>query len=365
MIINPDTCNLDTSVAGAGSTTPFTAKQTGNWMTELERAFLAEQPPQQTMQNQGDSSETIAANGNAQSNDFGSQNPFLNDSAFQSTISSNGPAAATAAAPASVESANAESFGPQSTDDTNGTEQTVQMKGPDDSSTLNKADSKTSTTQKSSQSTGRIATGKTTDSANQVELAALSPAVAVTLAAPATQGMGAVMQQVRQYQEMTINASSPIAAVSPAVDRALPNFIMSSQSSDSGETQQKSSTVLDEQPINQAAGTGPDTALTSSDEQYPVRQLHMFQNQDGVQAWIRDAGLSQPQAVAVGQAMSNELKNSGLKLNTLMVNGKKVASLFQGNQYHGQEILSFGREQIDDVSHSTLSLSQDNDQGAI
>lgn len=365
MIINPDTTNLNTSIAGAGSTTPSNARPTGNWMTELERAFLAEQPPQQTMQNQGDSSETIAANGNAQSNDFGSQNPFLNEGTSQNPISSDPPTAATTAEPVIAEGSNAKSVNQQNTDVTNSTDQTAQVKGPTDSSTSNKADSKTSITQKSSQSTGRTAIGKTTDSANQAGLAALSPAVAVTLVAPATQGMGAVMQQVRQYQEMTISASSPIAAVSPAVDRALPNSIMPSQSSDSEETQQKSSTVLDEQPINQAAGTSPDATLTSSDEQYPVRQLHMFQNQDGVQAWIRDAGLSQPQAVAVGQAMSHELKNSGLKLNTLMVNGKKVASLFQGNQYHEQEILSVGREQIDDVSHSTLSLSQDNDQGAI
>lgn len=59
-------------------------------------------------------------------------------------------------------------------------------------------------------------------------------------------------------------------------------------------------------------------------EPFAERQLHLYQGADGVQAWIRDADLSQMRAQLVAQALNNELNAAGLKLKTLTVNGRKL-----------------------------------------
>jgi hypothetical protein len=72
-----------------------------------------------------------------------------------------------------------------------------------------------------------------------------------------------------------------------------------------------------------AADAAPHTA--ASDDTYGQRQMHVFHGADGVQAWVRDAGLSPAQVLLLGTAIASELGTTGNRLSALTVNGRKVS----------------------------------------
>ncbi len=70
--------------------------------------------------------------------------------------------------------------------------------------------------------------------------------------------------------------------------------------------------------------SAPAPAPTEHGDDYAQKLLHVYRGADGVHAWIRDADLKQHQASAVVDAMARELANSGQRLATLTVNGKRL-----------------------------------------
>ncbi|MCE3602795.1 hypothetical protein LXA47_04170 [Massilia sp. P8910] len=58
---------------------------------------------------------------------------------------------------------------------------------------------------------------------------------------------------------------------------------------------------------------------------YALRSMHLFHDGEGVQAWIRDAALSQFQANALAYSLKKEMQAEGLTLQALTLNGKKTA----------------------------------------
>ncbi|MFZ6646130.1 hypothetical protein ACO0LO_10465 [Undibacterium sp. TJN25] len=68
-------------------------------------------------------------------------------------------------------------------------------------------------------------------------------------------------------------------------------------------------------------------------DQFAARILHLYHGADGVQAWIRDAGLNDTSGQQVGQALSAELQNAGSRLNSLVVNGRKIAGVYGEGLY--------------------------------
>lgn len=79
--------------------------------------------------------------------------------------------------------------------------------------------------------------------------------------------------------------------------------------------------ILGESPAarNRSAAIQPDG------EQYAERRMHVFQDAQGVRAWIRDAAIGGAQVAGLAQAMSGELVASGAPLTALTVNGRRVA----------------------------------------
>ncbi|NVE01857.1 hypothetical protein [Massilia sp. BJB1822] len=59
-------------------------------------------------------------------------------------------------------------------------------------------------------------------------------------------------------------------------------------------------------------------------EEVGARRLHIYQDEHGVQAWVRDAQLDGWQALALAQAMASELAGSGNRLTALTLNGKTL-----------------------------------------
>ena len=166
-------------------------------------------------------------------------------------------------------------------------------------------------------------------------------AIAVVLANPVVVSTAAVLQQVAQYRALAaMPAAEQSTLAAGGVDKALPSVQAALSMPDTAGAQAKLTGESEETQLDQLAEPQSDSNQASNTEPYPLRQLHMIQNETGVRAWIRDAGLSQPQAYSVAQALSSELSNSGLKLNALVLNGKKLAGLFQGNKYQNHEILS-------------------------
>jgi hypothetical protein len=62
----------------------------------------------------------------------------------------------------------------------------------------------------------------------------------------------------------------------------------------------------------------------SEAEQYSEANLHLFEGKDGVQAWLRDARISEHQARLVAQSMARELAQQGNTLAALTVNGRRT-----------------------------------------
>ena len=61
-------------------------------------------------------------------------------------------------------------------------------------------------------------------------------------------------------------------------------------------------------------------------DDYAARLLHVYQGADGVQAWVRDAGIGAAQSLLLARGMADELNNVGSRLSELTVNGKKIVS---------------------------------------
>jgi hypothetical protein len=76
-----------------------------------------------------------------------------------------------------------------------------------------------------------------------------------------------------------------------------------------------------EQDAPAAAGE-PDGGDTQA---YAQRLLHIYQDQNQVQAWIRDAALAPAHIAAVAQALAGQLSAQGTRLSALTVNGRAVA----------------------------------------
>jgi hypothetical protein len=67
----------------------------------------------------------------------------------------------------------------------------------------------------------------------------------------------------------------------------------------------------------------PDTEA-APENQYTARKLHLYQTGNSVQAWLRDANLSEIGVNSVAQALQTELQRSALQLTALTVNGKRL-----------------------------------------
>ncbi|HEX8611922.1 MAG TPA: hypothetical protein VF800_11600 [Telluria sp.] len=78
-----------------------------------------------------------------------------------------------------------------------------------------------------------------------------------------------------------------------------------------------------EAPPEHAPASGGESA--ADEVPYALRSMHLFREGDGVQAWIRDAALSQFQANALAYSLKKEMQAEGLTLNALTLNGKKTA----------------------------------------
>ncbi|HYD78316.1 MAG TPA: hypothetical protein VEC06_00780 [Paucimonas sp.] len=74
---------------------------------------------------------------------------------------------------------------------------------------------------------------------------------------------------------------------------------------------------------HQAAGA-QQQAGAFQDKQYAPKQLHLYDGMGGVEAWLRDADLPEPQAVAVMLALRQTLREAGKELVALTLNGKKI-----------------------------------------
>lgn len=74
-------------------------------------------------------------------------------------------------------------------------------------------------------------------------------------------------------------------------------------------------------------------AAPRADETYARSLLHVYRADDGVHAWIRDAGLSQEQVRRVATAMAGEFAQSGAPLAGLTVNGKRIMSPGAAGRY--------------------------------
>jgi hypothetical protein len=70
-------------------------------------------------------------------------------------------------------------------------------------------------------------------------------------------------------------------------------------------------------------------AASSTDteaEPIPLHRLHVYRDQRGVQAWIRDAGLSASQEIAVSSALISTLSLAGESINAVYMNGKPITA---------------------------------------
>ncbi|OFA06673.1 hypothetical protein DUGA2_00010 [Duganella sp. HH101] len=72
-------------------------------------------------------------------------------------------------------------------------------------------------------------------------------------------------------------------------------------------------------PMQASRGQDP-----ADGEEYAARLLHVYRDADGVQAWLRDAGIGTAQAHQVALAMAAELGGAGAPLTALTVNGQRL-----------------------------------------
>jgi hypothetical protein len=81
----------------------------------------------------------------------------------------------------------------------------------------------------------------------------------------------------------------------------------------------------------------PDTAAPAStesteDDAYPQRRLHVFEDDQGIRVWIRDAALSEERGHAIAEALRGEFGAQGMRLVAVALNGRKIAGQEGGSQ---------------------------------
>jgi hypothetical protein len=89
--------------------------------------------------------------------------------------------------------------------------------------------------------------------------------------------------------------------------------------------------------IEEAPDPGHGAPAEAQAEPYGKRLLHVYRGQDGVQAWVRDAALTQAQVGAVAEAMAGQLAAAGSVLAALTVNGRRVVSAAPGARGAGAQ----------------------------
>lgn len=118
---------------------------------------------------------------------------------------------------------------------------------------------------------------------------------------------------------LQITAAAPLKASSTALWAAFSNM----QPAPTGDT--AANTVEQEDAPHAGRKTTSATQETaSSQDQYAARNLHLYRNGNTVQAWLRDAELTDTSAHSVAQALQSELQRSALQLTALTVNGKRL-----------------------------------------
>lgn len=113
---------------------------------------------------------------------------------------------------------------------------------------------------------------------------------------------------------VTAALPDPAASVTPAAPRAASGLLWAGGGA-SGADGAVAAEPPEQAPVADAAG---------EEQQYARRLLHLYQDQDGVQAWLRDAALTPGQVAAVTAALAAELAGQGQALATLTVNGKRI-----------------------------------------
>lgn len=73
----------------------------------------------------------------------------------------------------------------------------------------------------------------------------------------------------------------------------------------------------------QVSRAGPKSEMEQS-EPWPLRHLHVYPGQDGVQAWVRDASLNPLQVQVLLTQMQQQMQGQGMQLKSLTVNGVRV-----------------------------------------
>ena len=139
-----------------------------------------------------------------------------------------------------------------------------------------------------------------------------APALASPVDMPARVGASAAPAALPALDAAKLLSAASVASVGPRLPLAPPMPAapaLAPVSEDSGASL--------EAPARQAPRRG------AEQDPYALRLMHVVSDDAGVQAWIRDAALSQFQANALAGAIRDELHGSGLKLAALTVNGKK------------------------------------------
>lgn len=143
-----------------------------------------------------------------------------------------------------------------------------------------------------------------------------APAPALSLAAYAA--AGATSQ--RPASEAVVGGIQPAQESKPAMMAALHwSAQAGAESALSAESAESAA------PEEEAAPASAPPEREPVDD-YAARLLHVYQGADGVQAWVRDAGIGAAQSLLLARGMADELNNAGSRLSELTVNGKKIVS---------------------------------------
>lgn len=133
----------------------------------------------------------------------------------------------------------------------------------------------------------------------------------------------------------SLHAPAPVGAAPstpsvPAAAGAIATLALASLPTPALPSQQPSSAPKSQQAHDPAAdseahGSGAPAGSHADPDAYKARHLHLFHGADGVQAWVRDAALSERQAQAMVSTMAGELGAIGARLRALTVNGQRLS----------------------------------------
>lgn len=123
---------------------------------------------------------------------------------------------------------------------------------------------------------------------------------------------------------LALPSSSPLAAPVAAAD-AMTLALLAMNTTPQGPANEHAdnSLLVGLNEETSEPGTGPEPHEGTA-ETYTQRLLHIYQDRDQVQAWIRDAGLGPVQIATVAQALVQEVGAQGARLSALTVNGRVV-----------------------------------------